>query len=209
MMRRRSIALALLLCAVTGCTSSRVQSVYALSEALDAPLDTRTAVGRSELQLHRVLIPDYLDTTSILLRDGTHELHESSSGRWGERLSLGITRAVQADLADQLPFNVITLARPAENSKRQILIDVAAFDVWRDGHCVLVANWKILDVNRTVVLAASRGTFITPPARAANPTDTAVVLGMADAVKQLAQSIASAAKTLPPQGNARDTISMK
>lgn len=64
---------------------------------------------------------------------------------------------------------------------------------------MLVANWKILDIGRTVVLASGRGTFVTPPARTGDPTDAAVVSGMADAVDQLAQGIASVAKTLPPQ----------
>ena len=43
------------------------------------------------MRLQRVLIPDYLDTTDIQLRVGAYEIHESATGRFGERLSLAIT----------------------------------------------------------------------------------------------------------------------
>ena len=159
---------------------------------------TRQPGGRTELQLDRVLVPDYLDTTDILSRAGEHELHASSSGRWAERLSLGIMHALWADLANRLPQDRVTLARPAEKSARQILVNVDAFDVWPNGHCVLAANWTILDTDRTGVLAAGGGTFIVPSDRSGKPSDGAVVSAMADALGQLAESIAVAAKALPP-----------
>jgi uncharacterized lipoprotein YmbA len=173
--------------------SGRARQIYVLSDAADAPPDDKAAMGRTELQLERVLVPDYLDTTDILSRVGKHELHASSSGRWGERLSLGIMRALWADLAIRLPQDGVTLARPAERSARQILVTVDAFDVWPNGHCVLAANWRILDTDRTVVLATGRGTFIVPPDRSGKPSDGAVVSAMADALRQLAESIALSA----------------
>jgi uncharacterized lipoprotein YmbA len=188
---------------VAGCISGRARQIYVLSDAVDSPPDNspdnKAAVGRTELQLERVLVPDYLDTTDIFSRVGEHELRASSSGRWGERLSLGIMRALWADLSDRLPQDKVTLARLAEKSARQILVNVDAFDVWPNGHCVLAANWSILDTDRTVVLATGRGTFIVPPDRSGKPSDGAVVSAMADALRQLAESIALAAKALPPR----------
>jgi cholesterol transport system auxiliary component len=199
MISRRSLRLIVPICAaltsvVAGCMSGRARQIYVLSDAVDAPPDKQAAMGRTELQLERVLVPDYLDTTDILLRVGEHELHASSSGRWGERLSLGIMHALWADLAIRLPQDGITLARPAERSARQILVNVDAFDVWPNGHCVLAANWSIiLDTDRTVVLATGRGTFIVPPDRSGKPSDGAVVSAMGDALRQLAESIALSA----------------
>jgi uncharacterized lipoprotein YmbA len=201
-MRRRSrMLIALISIALTsvvaGCISGRARQIYVLSDAVETPMDNKAAVGRIELQLERVLVPDYLDTTDILSRAGEHELYASSSGRWGERLSLGIMHALWADLAVQLPQDRVMLARPAEKSARQILVNVDAFDVWPNGHCVLAANWTILDTDRTAVLAAGRGTFIVPSDRSGKLSDGAVVSGMADALRQLAESIARAAKALP------------
>ena len=132
-MRRRSTMLiapifVALTSVVAGCMSGRVQQIYVLGDAADTPMDHQAAAGRTErqleLQLERVLVPDYLDTTDILSRVGEHELHASSSGRWGERLSLGIMHALWADLAIRLPQDRVTLARPAEKSARQILVNV-------------------------------------------------------------------------------------
>jgi phospholipid/cholesterol/gamma-HCH transport system permease protein len=53
------------------------------------------------------------------------------------------------------------------------------------------------------VLTENRGNFVTAPVRSGNPSDGAVVAGMADAVSQLAGSITLAAKGLPPQSNMR------
>jgi uncharacterized protein len=204
-MRRLALISVALTCAVAGCASGRVRQIYVLSDAVDMPKDSQGAGGGSELQLERVLVPDYLDTTDILWRAGEHELKESSSGRWGERLSLGIMHALWADLAVRLPQDRVMLAGPVERSARQIRVNVEAFDVWPQGHCVLAANWTILDSDRTVVLAAGRGTFVVPPDRSGKPSDGAVVSGMAEALRRLADSIAPAAKALPPNADLRDT----
>jgi uncharacterized lipoprotein YmbA len=210
-MSRRSMMLIALTCAaltsvVAGCISGRAQQIYVLNDAVDTPTDNKAAAGRTELQLERVLVPDYLDTTDILSRTGEHELHASSSGRWGERLSLGIMHALWSDLAIRLPQDRVTLARPVEKSARQILVTVDAFDVWPNGHCVLAANWTILDTDRTVVLAAGRGTFLVPPDGSGKPSDGAVVSAMAEALRQLAENIALAAKALPPRAGLRDAM---
>jgi uncharacterized lipoprotein YmbA len=210
MSRRSMMLIALISSALTsvmaGCISGRARQIYVLDEAVDAPTDNKAGLGPTELQLERVLIPDYLDTTDLISRAGEHELHASSSGRWGERLSLGIMHALWADLAVQLPQDRVMLARPAEKSARQILVNVDAFDVWPNGHCVLAANWTILDTDRTVVLAAGRGTFNVPPDRSGKLSDGAVVSGMAEALRQLAERIALAAKALPPQAELRDAV---
>jgi uncharacterized lipoprotein YmbA len=203
-MSRRSMMLIVLICiavtsVIAGCMSGRARQIYVLGDAVDTRVDDKAAVGRIELQLERVLVPDYLDTTDILWRAGEHELHASSSGRWGERLSLGIMHALWADLAIRLPQDRIVLARPVEKSARQILVTVDAFDVWPDGRCVLAANWTILDTDRTVVLAAGRGTFLVPSDRGGKPSDGAVVSAMAEALRQLAENIATAAKALEHQ----------
>jgi uncharacterized lipoprotein YmbA len=185
---------------VAGCISGRARQIYVLNDAVATPpLDNKAATGRTELQLERVLVPDYLDTTEILARVGEHELQASSSGRWAERLSLGIMHALWADLAIRLPEDRVLFARAPDKAARQILVNVEAFDVWPNGHCVLAANWTILDTDRTVVLAAGRGMFSVPAEGSGKPSDGAVVSAMAEALGQLAESIAQAAKALPPR----------
>ena len=195
----RAIALAALISIAVGCMSHRErQHVYTLNAALDAPRSAEAALGGPELQIQRVLVPDYLDTTDLLLRVGTHEIRESYTARFGERLSLGITHALRPDLAVRLPLDTVTLAQPADKSARQILVTIDVFDVWQNGHCLLTANWSILGADRRGVLSADRGTFVTEPVGGGISKDAAIVSAMADAVRQLAARIASTVQTLPP-----------
>jgi uncharacterized protein len=200
MMRLRPLALAAWISVATGCLSHHeYRHIYSLDGAAEVPTQTGAVAERPVMQLQRVLIPDYLDTPDILLRVGAHEIHESATGHFGERLSLGITHALRSDLASRLPLDTIVLAQSAERPARQILVNVDAFDVWQTGRCVLVADWTILDADRKALLSADRGTFTTPAA-GVNLSDGAIVRAMADAVRQLADRIASTAAALPQGG---------
>jgi uncharacterized protein len=197
MMILRPVALAAVISITAGCLSHReFRHIYSLDSAADAETRSAAAAEPAVLQLERVLIPDYLDTTDILLRVGPHEIHESATGRLGERLSLGITHALRSDLASRLPSYSIALAQSADRPARRILVNVEAFDVWPTGRCVLIADWTLVDMDRRTLLSAARGTF-TAAAAGANPGDGAIVAAMADAVRQLAERIASTAAALP------------
>jgi len=198
-MRLRPLALVAWISVATGCLSHHeYRHIYTLDGAVDVRTQAGAVTERPVMQLQRVLIPDYLDTPDILLRVGAHEIHESATGRFGERLSLGITHALRSDLASRLPLYTIVLAQSAERPVRQILVNVDAFDVWPTGRCVLVADWTILDADRKALLSADRGT-LTAAAAGVNPGDGAIVTAMADAVRQLADRIASSAEALPPR----------
>jgi uncharacterized lipoprotein YmbA len=202
---RRSLVLIALNCVMAACISSPAPVIYVLSHAVDSTMETKPAPGGPVVQLQRVLVPDYLDTTDILERVGQYELKSSSTGQWGERLSLGITHALGSDLADRLPLDRVAFAHPGEKSGRQILVGVDRFDVWGDGHCMLMANWTILDGHSGTVLTEGRGNFATTAVRSGRPGDGAVVAGMAAALGQLADRIASADNgiTSPPARQSR------
>jgi len=198
-MRLRFPALAVLTMIAAGCLSHREHwHVYALEGPLDAPTQATVVAARPVLQLQRVLVPDYLDTTEIVLRVGQHEIHESATGRFAERLSLGVTQALRADLASRLPQYTVALAQSIDESAREILVNVDAFDVWPTGRCALVADWSILDADHRTLLSADHGSFTTSTT-GANSDDGAIVTAMADAVRQLADQIAASAQALPPR----------
>ena len=95
------------------------------------------------------------------------------------------------------PLYTIALSQSAEGRARQILVNVDAFVMWQTGRSVLIAEWSILDANRRALLSTARGTFTT--AAGVNPGDGAIVTAMADAVRQLAERIASSAEALTPR----------
>lgn len=182
-----------------GCLSHReYRHTYSLDGAVDDAADTQAVGERPVIQLQRVLIPDYADTTGILLRVGVHEIHESATGRFGERLSLGVTHALRSDLASRLPLYSVVLVQPAARPAPQILVNVDAFDVRPSGRCVLVADWTLLGADRRTLLSADRGTFTTAAA-GVNASDAAIVAAMAEVVRHLADRIASTAEALRPR----------
>lgn len=185
------LAVIALLSLFAGCISHPSRNIYVLNSVSDSAVSTAGAAAAPVLQLRRVLVPDYLDTTDILLRVDQHELQASHTGRWGERLSVGITHALRADLADRLPADTVLLGPSADRSARQILVTVDAFDVWADGHCILTANWS-LETNNSAVVKNGHGAFTVAAGGGATGGDAAIVSRMASAVSQLADSIASA-----------------
>jgi uncharacterized lipoprotein YmbA len=184
-----------LLTLLAGCASHPSRAIYVLNSASDSAVSTAGAGAAPVLHLERVWVPDYLDTADIILRVGQHELQASRTGRWGERLSVGITHALRADLADRLPKDAVLFGRSSDGSAPQLLVTVDRFDVWVDGHCILEANWSLETQNRAVV-KSGHGTFTAPVGGGATGSDAAVVSSMATAVSQLADSIASAMKEL-------------
>jgi len=72
---------------------------------------TVSQTGLPVVELKRVQLPDYLDTTDILERRG-NQLVPSSTGRWGERLSAGFSRALTGSLAARLPRMIVTATPP-------------------------------------------------------------------------------------------------
>lgn len=191
-MAARSIVIALL-SLLAGCASQPPRNIYVLNSAADSAASTAVAATASVPQVVRVLVPDYLDTTDILLRVGQHELQASHTGRWGERLSAGITHALRTDLPDRLPKDTALPGQSADRSVRRVLVTVDSFDVWNDGHCVLKASWSLETVDRRVV-KDGRGSFTVTAGGGATGSDAAIVSNMANAVSQLADAIASAVR---------------
>jgi uncharacterized lipoprotein YmbA len=175
---------------LTGCSSSPVPSTYVLSAPADPIAGVHSEAGRPVVELPTVSLPDYLDSTDIFLRDGRNELKSSRTGQWGERLSVGITHALETSLARRLPGVLVVHTPLSGRPDRRLLVDVEAFDVQPDGRCVLTARWTIADSGTAAV--AERGTFLTMTAAGSKGslTDTAVVAAMEAAVDQLADRIA-------------------
>lgn len=194
-MSARSAALGVaLLAGALGCASLPPRKVYVLNSAKD-PAEVSVTSTAPVLRLERVLVPDYLDTTDILTRVGGHELRSSQTGQWGERLSLGITHALRDDLAVRLSTPVLAGTQPADQAVRRISVSIETFDVWADGHCILTANWSLLDKDKGNAVLMEQGAF-TAAASGENPGDAMVIAAMANAVSQLADSIASTVKRL-------------
>ena len=84
----------LLLC---GCGSFALPSVYILGNPTPAAVSVTSEDGLPIVAIDTVTVPDYLDSTDIVRHAGSNEVRVSATGKWGERLSVGLTRALVSE----------------------------------------------------------------------------------------------------------------
>lgn len=145
--------------------------------------------GLPVIALKTVSVPDYLDSTDILRRTGANELTPSPEGRWGERLSQGLTHALASSLSRQLPRTVISTAVTPE-PKYRIFVDIENFDIDVDGRCLIAARWRITTGDGKGWSTSEHGTF---SQAAKSIDDPAIAAAMSLAVDQLATEITRSA----------------
>lgn len=158
-------------------------------------------LGRPVVEVKPVLLPDYLDVSDILVRRAGNEVAPSRTGRWGERLSVGVTRTLAAGLSGRLPGLVVTTTAPVERPARQVVVDVETFEPRADGVVLLVARWRVLDGAGRDTLAGERVSLPVPLAASA---DAAVAAAMTGAVEGLAARVAEGIRRAPPASSGRD-----
>jgi uncharacterized lipoprotein YmbA len=191
--RVRSVLPALLSVLLIGVTCCRCAAPPMREYVLDAAPASRTAsviqTALPIVKIERVRLPDYLDSTDILTRrDG--QVVPSRTGRWADRFSVGVTRALTAFLANRLTSLVVTSGQPIESPVLRVLVDVIAFESTTDGQVLLAARWTITDGTGQKSLAAEQATLTEPIAAARD--DSSTVAAMSLAVENLGNRIAAA-----------------
>lgn len=182
--------------ALVACRSGPPPALYVLGDsngsnatgALPTAVVTETNVP--VLEVHRVLVPAYLDTTDIVTRSGS-ELVRRKGSRWAERLSTGMTRALAAALGARLPSLTVTTLPPFGPAKLHVFVNIVAFEGQRDGQVILKASWSIVDGAQRELLAQSSVFAQT----VASPTDNALVAAMDQSLDALADDLAGAVKS--------------
>jgi uncharacterized protein len=146
-----------------------------------APLGGKPMV----IEVRRVTVPDYLDTEDILVRDG-NTLVRSSQGRWGTRVSLGVTYFLTGKLAQRRPDALVSNQTPIEAPTYRLFINIGTLDVTSSGTVTLDANWELVPRDPALPVRRHRGRFTsTGPAT----TDQDVVALTVAVLQQLADAI--------------------
>ncbi len=106
----------------------------------DAP-----ALGKAPMviAIARVTIPDELDTEDIVVRDGS-TLRRSTHGRWGSRLSLGITDRLTERLGQRYRNAVVTARPLLETPSERVLVNIGRLDVAASGTLTMDADWVVV-----------------------------------------------------------------
>jgi len=191
---RRTACVPFLLC-LAACSSGPPLRTYVLTPPLQTTPTPLPALPVGRIVIARVRVPDYLDTNDIVLRDGNDQVKASATGRWAERLSRGLTRALADDLGAHLePEEVLSDATTA--APRQVLVDVSALDLWPDGHCTLAATWAIVNHAPPRAVAYGGGTFNSSPAVSSVGVGSAVGGGDGRLVDALSRTVGKLADAI-------------
>jgi uncharacterized protein len=169
-------------------SSAPPPALYVLGAAPEAVAAVAPQAGLPVVEVKPVGVPDYLDTTDLLVRRGNGQVVPSQAGRWGERLSAGLTRALAASLAARLPRMAVTATPPVGRPARQVLVDVGSFEARAHGEVVLVARWSVTDGGARETLGSERVSLAEP---VAGTGDDAVVAAMTRVTERLASRIAA------------------
>lgn len=193
----------MVLLTMTGCSAGPAQHLYVLRAPEPPTATVAPDGGETELELRRVSVPDFLDTTDILLRDGTNGLRVSPTGRWGERLSVGFAQALRGALVSRLPALRVVQNGSGHAPAWRARVEVEAFDVLPDGRCVLSARWSVLRPDAIPETGfepvGERSTIVV---QASGRDDAAVVAAMTRAIDALADRIATATSEIPRHSRA-------
>jgi uncharacterized lipoprotein YmbA len=171
---------------IVGCGSYPLPKVYALGDSGPAAAGVTSDAGRPVFDLRTVSAPDDVDTTDILRRSGPNRVVASPTGRWAERVSVGLTQALANALSRRLP-NVVIETRSAYEAPRRILVDVDRFEIGPDGRCLIAARWGLTGADGKTRPWSDQGTFVVA---AASGGDAAAAAAMTLAADQLAGQIA-------------------
>lgn len=175
--------------ALSACGREPPPETYVLGRDVSTGQRNLSQMDVPIVELRPVRIPDYLDNKDIVVRHAGGQIKVSPDARWGERLSLGVTRAVSASLAARLPrFDVITT--PAqERSRWRVLIDIDAFGVQSAGQCVLSGRWSVWTGAEEKKLRDERFSMSQPVGKG---SDADIVAVMTSLVDQLTASMTPA-----------------
>jgi uncharacterized protein len=191
---RYGAALAVVAILLNGCGTSPTIRIYELGNPAPATAGLWSEAGLPIIELKPVSVPDYLDSSDILRSVGPNEVTASPTGRWGERLSLGLTHALASGLATRLPKTVIDTTSDTEPARR-LLVTVEQFEIEADGKCLLSARWRLTAADGAATASGERGIF---SEAAGSIDDAAIAAAMSRAVDQLADRIAQTVQHAMP-----------
>lgn len=184
---RHTAALVLLSLPLWACGSYPLPRLYVLGERTAPPAGVVSRAGQPIIQLKAVTVPDDLDSTDIVRREGANRAIASPTGQWKDRLSVGVTIALAADLRRRLP-DVIIETDPTGAPERKIIVQVERFEIGSDGVCSLTARWRMSDPRGNGAGESEEGTFVEGPGRS---DDAAAAAAMTAAIDQLAEHVAA------------------
>jgi uncharacterized lipoprotein YmbA len=182
------VALAIVISVLSGCGSSEpARAIYVLGRGVSIEQNELSQLNSPVVEFRPVRIPDYLDNKDIVARQAGGQIVASRSARWGERLSVGVTRAATTSLAARLP-RLAVVSTPSEIARWRVMIDIDAFEMQSAAQCVLAGRWSIWTGNGEKKLHDQKFSMNVPVDKG---TDAEIVAAMNQLVDRLTADVAA------------------
>jgi uncharacterized lipoprotein YmbA len=144
-----------------GCLGSSPPSRFYLLSPLPIQEAPSTAAGGVALGVGPVAVPEYLNRTQIVTRQGENQLQLGEFDRWAEPLGKNLSRVLVLNLSTLLSTDRIAL-HPWNRSTPidyQVIVDVARFEAGGEGTASLLVRWSIVDAAERRTLVVRKSTF--------------------------------------------------
>jgi uncharacterized lipoprotein YmbA len=138
---RPAIAIALMICAVSACSTSSPSRFYTLEPVAAAGSGDSMA---SPILVGPVTVPDEVDRPEFVVRTGPNRVGIDEFNRWASPLTDGIAQTVVADLGKLLNDPNVAAA-PLANFKPayRVVIDIQRFESTAGKSASLEAVWTV------------------------------------------------------------------
>lgn len=129
--------------------------LYVLSSEASPAAALPVAARPISIGIGPTSLPEYLDRSEIVVRDGPNEIRLVDTDRWAERLSINISRVVAGNLATLLPSASLAVlpTTSADTADLEVSLDLIAFESDSRGNCTISGRWMITDLRTRTELA--------------------------------------------------------
>ena len=194
-MTRAALSLSAVL---AGCTVFAAKADHSNLFLLTATHSQRGAEVPLVVGIGEVTLPDYLDRSQIVTRQGENRIALADLDRWGEPLRDGFARTLRLDLATELGSeHAVAQARHgAGNVDLVISVDVVRFERVTSNRVELAARWWVRDAHSGGRLLERESHVLVPISSA----DTeAAVAALSLALATMSDDIAKGIREVAPQ----------
>jgi uncharacterized lipoprotein YmbA len=192
--------LLVVLFALAGCGSAPTARYYVLSPLEEGVKNAPPAQTRNlAVVVASVRLPQYLDRTEIVTRDGASRLQLADFAQWGGSLRQDMTRVLVGNLGQLLGSDRVVAAGSAPRAAPdyRVEVEILRFERAADGRVQLAARWWLLNGKDGAPLASPLATLAGSPLAAEGGYD-AVVESMSAVYNQLAVAIADVIRSRTP-----------
>lgn len=162
----------------------RAQSLAAVPDTPSEPLALRVGPGR---------VADYLNSTPIVVNEGSNRIRRLDLHHWAEPLDRGVNRVLIEDLTQLLPSATVTTSSEVAGHDRacQLRYTVTRLEGELDQDVFLDVSWSLREPgsNRTLTEATSQ---FTVPASGLNQGVEGYVMRLSSTLAQWSRSVAEA-----------------